>query len=184
MAFGAPPQRKPFDWHDPGELTRLLQPYGFTLSLEEHELAFTAASAQGFLDQQAKDHPLAVAGLGILAKLGQAELVRNEPLAILESGNEDPLGFRATSRYDLPWVHFSLAIASLDPPAPDLATRMDFARWVGRKNRSGANCGFPPSGRSNLGIASSRFGSTNRRSAGARRNDASGARQSFRNAII
>ncbi len=105
LAFGAPPQPKPFEWHDPGELTRLLQPSGFTLSLEEHELAFTAASAQEFLDQQATDHPLAVAGLAILAKLGRAERVRNELLAILESGNEDPRGFRATSQYVVAIAH-------------------------------------------------------------------------------
>jgi SAM-dependent methyltransferase len=98
-ALGAPPQPRPFAWHDADALARLLQPRGFMLSLEEHELAFTAASAQEFLDQQMKDHPLAVAGIAVLDRLGQAQRVHDELQAILESGNEDPRGFRVTSRY-------------------------------------------------------------------------------------
>ncbi len=97
-AVGAPPLPA-FNWHDPGELARLLQPYGFTLSTEEHELAFTATSARDFLEEQSRDHPLAVAGLGLLAKFGKAERVREDLLEILEKGNEDATAFRSTSRY-------------------------------------------------------------------------------------
>ncbi|TIW59716.1 MAG: methyltransferase domain-containing protein [Mesorhizobium sp.] len=99
QALEAPRQPQPFTWHDPVALARLLQPSGFALSFEEHELAFTAASARDFLDQQMKDHPLAVAGIAVLDKLGQAQRVHDDLLAILESGNEDPKGFRVTSRY-------------------------------------------------------------------------------------
>lgn len=95
---GAPPPLA-FNWHDPGELARLLQPYGFTLSTEEHELAFTATSARDFLEEQSRDHPLAVSGLGLLAKFGKAERLRDDLLEILEKGNEDATAFRATSRY-------------------------------------------------------------------------------------
>jgi SAM-dependent methyltransferase len=95
-AVGAPAE---FNWHDPNELTRLLQPYGFTLSTEEHELAFTATSARDFFEELSRDHPLAVSGLGLLAKFGKAEQVRGELLEILEKGNEDTTAFRSTGRY-------------------------------------------------------------------------------------
>ncbi|WP_353647017.1 hypothetical protein [Mesorhizobium sp. WSM2240] len=83
----------------------MLQPYGFTLSTEEHELAFTATSARDFLEEQSRDHPLAVAGLGLLAKFGRAERVRSDLLDILEKGNEDATAFRATSRYIVAVAH-------------------------------------------------------------------------------
>lgn len=103
-AVGAPPPPA-FNWHDPDELVRLLQPYGFTLSTEEHELAFTATSARDFLEEQSRDHPLAVSGLGLLAKFGKAERVRNDLLEILEKGNEDATAFRSTSRYIVAVAH-------------------------------------------------------------------------------
>lgn len=98
-ALGAPSQPRPFAWHGADALARLLQPHGFMLSLEERELAFTAASAREFLDQQLKDHPLAVAGMAILDKVGQARRVRENLLAILDGSNEVSSGFRVTSRY-------------------------------------------------------------------------------------
>jgi hypothetical protein len=103
-AVGAPPPSE-FNWHDRGELARLLQPYGFSLSTEEHELAFTARSARDFLEEQSRDHPPAIAGLGLLAKFGKAEQVRGELLEILENGNEDPTAFRATTRYIVAVAH-------------------------------------------------------------------------------
>jgi len=98
-ALGAPSQPRPFAWHDADALARLLQPHGFMLSLEERELAFTAASAREFLDQQLKDHPLAVAGMAILDKVGLVRRVRENLLAILDGSNEVSSGFRVTSRY-------------------------------------------------------------------------------------
>lgn len=103
-AVGAPPPPA-FNWHEPGELARLLRPYGFTLSTEEHELVFTAASPRDFLEEQSRDHPLAVTGLGLLGKFGKAERVRDDLLDILEKGNEDATAFRATSRYIVAVAH-------------------------------------------------------------------------------
>jgi len=96
QAVGAP---EPFAWHDRDALASLLEPYGFGVDVGQHRLAFCASSAQQFLDQETQNHPLAVAGLRILAQLGQAQALRARLEAILQTGNQDPASFRVTSRY-------------------------------------------------------------------------------------
>jgi len=97
-ATGAP-AATPFAWHDHDALTSLLAPHGFTVEVARYELAWTAPSAGEFLGQQASNHPLAVAGLSVLERHGQAEQLRARLLAMLEDGNEDPGRFRITSPY-------------------------------------------------------------------------------------
>ena len=99
QALGLAPGPQPFAWHDGEALRALLAPYGFTLETQQHSLEFTASSPQDYLDGESRNHPMAVAGLGLLAQVGQAEAVRTRLLQILEAGNEDPSSFRATSRY-------------------------------------------------------------------------------------
>jgi SAM-dependent methyltransferase len=99
QAVGAPPGPQPFPWHDLESLTALLAPHGFRVAVEEQRLAFTAPSAGAFVAQESRDHPLAVAGLAVLEQMGQAAALRARMLEILEKGNEDPDGFRVTSRY-------------------------------------------------------------------------------------
>ena len=62
-------------------------------------MRYTGSSARDFLDTESRNHPLAVAGFGVLEPLGQAEALRARLLEILENGNEDRDGFRVTSRY-------------------------------------------------------------------------------------
>jgi hypothetical protein len=69
------------------------------VEVKHHALAFAASSAQEFLDDQAQNHPMAVAGLSVLEQLGRAEALRTRLLAILENGNEDTGKFRVTGRY-------------------------------------------------------------------------------------
>lgn len=97
-ALGAP-EPTPFAWHDGDALASLFAPHGLEVQTERHELGFTAPSAKEFFDVQAKTHPLAVAGLGVLGQFGQAETVRGRLLAILEEGNEEHDGFRITVPY-------------------------------------------------------------------------------------
>jgi SAM-dependent methyltransferase len=99
QAVGAPPAPQPFAWHDRDALSGLLAPYGFRVDITPHRLVFTGSSARDFLDTESRNHPLAVAGLGVLAPLGQAEALRARLLEILENGNEDRDGFQVTSRY-------------------------------------------------------------------------------------
>lgn len=98
-ALDAPPGPPPFDWHDPEAVSALLGEHGFTVTTTEHSLAFTAESPRAWLEQQARDHPLSVAGAAVLEPRGELEAVRARMLEIYEAGNEDPDAFRVTSRY-------------------------------------------------------------------------------------
>jgi hypothetical protein len=83
----------------PDALNQLFAPHGFALALKEHRLCFTAASPRDHLDRDSANHPLAVTGRQILEQHGTADETSTQLLAILEAANEDPTGFRVTSRY-------------------------------------------------------------------------------------
>jgi SAM-dependent methyltransferase len=99
LALGAPPPPQPFAWHDRDALSVLLAPHRFAVEVEEHRLSFTGTSPAAYVDGESRDHPMAVAGLAVLEGLGQADMLRERLLQILIAGNEDPAGFRTTSRY-------------------------------------------------------------------------------------
>jgi ubiquinone/menaquinone biosynthesis C-methylase UbiE len=105
QAVGAPPGPALFAWEKRDALLNLLAPHGFSVEVKHHALAFTASSAREFLDDQAQNHPMAVAGLSVLERLGQAEALRTRLLRILENGNEDAREFRVTSRYVVATAH-------------------------------------------------------------------------------
>lgn len=98
--LGVPQPPPGFPWHQVGDLTGLLSDIRpeLNVQLEEHELTFTAASAEDYLDIGSR-HPMAVSGLGILEQAGKGEQARSVLLGVLQAGNEDPTKFRATSRY-------------------------------------------------------------------------------------
>jgi SAM-dependent methyltransferase len=98
-ALGAPPLPEPFAWHDRDSLSVLLAPHGFSVQVQQHTLSFIDTTPSAYLDGESRDHPMAITALAVLASLGQAEAVRARLLQILEAGNEDPAGFRMTSRY-------------------------------------------------------------------------------------
>ena len=93
-----PPSAPPFPWHHLDALTELFAPHGFEVTVDEHQLAFTAASAQDYLDEQER-HPAALAGQAVLGPRGESDALRERLLAIYEAGNEEPDGFRVTSSY-------------------------------------------------------------------------------------
>ena len=97
-ALGAPAAPPPFPWHDADALAGLWGPHGFELTVEEERLAFTAPSAQAYLDE-GSEHPLAVAGRAVLDPRGKSDDLGRRMLEIYEAANEDPDGFRVTSRY-------------------------------------------------------------------------------------
>jgi SAM-dependent methyltransferase len=98
-AVGAPAGSTPFAWHDRDALAGLLTPHGFEVAVEEERLVFAANSPGDYLDAESANHPLAVAGRAVLEQRGEADALRERMLAIYEAGNEDPSGFRVTSRY-------------------------------------------------------------------------------------
>jgi hypothetical protein len=94
-----PPGPPPFAWHDREELVGLFGPHGFEVSLEEATIAFNATSARAHLEAESENHPMAVAGRAVLERHGENEAVFERMVEILEAANEDPDGFRVTSRY-------------------------------------------------------------------------------------
>lgn len=99
QALGAPAPAAPFGWHDVRELEPLFATHGMTISISQHQLAFTDASPAAYLEAMCTSHPMAVAGFEVLERVGQAERAREQLLQILQKGNEDPSAFRSTSRY-------------------------------------------------------------------------------------
>ena len=73
--------------------------HGFTVTVEEHRLAFAGSSAREYLDTDSANHPLAVSARAVLEPAGVAAGVYQRMLEIYEAGNEDPAAFRITSRY-------------------------------------------------------------------------------------
>jgi ubiquinone/menaquinone biosynthesis C-methylase UbiE len=97
--LGQPPASPPFAWHELESVSRLFEPYGFGASLTEHALAFGASSVDEFMRIEGENHPLAIAARPVLEGAGRAEEVREGMRRIYEEANEDPGGFRITSRY-------------------------------------------------------------------------------------
>jgi SAM-dependent methyltransferase len=89
---------RPFPWHEQEALEELFARFGFSVSIEERTLAFEAPSAQAFAEGEFEHHPMWVA---VREKLEpeQAEQLRDRGLVIYQEANEDPSGFRLTSRY-------------------------------------------------------------------------------------
>jgi len=97
-ALGTPPTGAPFPWHERDALAELLEPHGFSLTSEERSISFSGESPAEYLDAES-GHPLAVAARAVLEPRGEGEALRQRMLEVLEAGNEDPQGFRVTSRY-------------------------------------------------------------------------------------
>jgi SAM-dependent methyltransferase len=97
-ALGTSPP-PPFAWHDRDALTALFGPHGFDVEIDEHAHAFTAESPRAYVESEFESHPLWVSGRALLEPRGEAEAVRERALEILVTRNEDPDGFRVTSRY-------------------------------------------------------------------------------------
>ena len=97
--LGQPPASPPFAWHELESLSGLFAPYGFTPSLTEHTIAWGASSVDEFMRIEGENHPLAIAARPVLEGAGRAEEVREGMRRIYLEANEDPDGFRITSRY-------------------------------------------------------------------------------------
>lgn len=99
QALGAPASAPPFAWHELDAVAGLLAPHGFHVAVSEHQLAFTASSPREYLEEESRNHPLAVIGRRLLDQLGGYDDLQERMLGILERGNEVPGAFRVTSTY-------------------------------------------------------------------------------------
>ena len=88
----------PFEWHEARALRELFEPYGFSVSVADAHIAFTAPSAASFADDQFGDHPGWIEAARVLDDAAFAAL-RDRAAAVYADGNEDPSGFRLTSDY-------------------------------------------------------------------------------------
>ena len=73
--------------------------YGFKPSITEHTLAWGASSVDEFMRIEGENHPLAIAARPVIEGAGRMEEVREGMRRIYLEANEDPEGFRITSRY-------------------------------------------------------------------------------------
>jgi SAM-dependent methyltransferase len=96
---GDPPPQQPFGWHELDTVSGLFEPQGFSASITEHSLSFQAPSIDEFMRIEGENHPLAIVARPALEEAGRSEEVRAEMRRIYQEGNEDPEGFRITSRY-------------------------------------------------------------------------------------
>jgi ubiquinone/menaquinone biosynthesis C-methylase UbiE len=88
-----------FAWHDAQAVSDLVARNGAEVQLRNSELRILAESPEAYLTATEQLHPLSVAGRAALEQAGAAETVREEALAILRKGNEDPAAFRVTTPY-------------------------------------------------------------------------------------
>jgi SAM-dependent methyltransferase len=89
----------PFAWHELDALVDLFAPHGFSVELEEHQLAFVAASPSEFLDAELRVHPSWIAARAVLEPRGEMAALGARTLAILNETNENPAAFRITGDY-------------------------------------------------------------------------------------
>jgi SAM-dependent methyltransferase len=99
QATGQPPPAPRFPWHEREALQELFEPHDMQATLTEHRISFSAPSPRQFVDIESQDHPVAVAARPALERAGRAGELREGLLSLYEEANEDPAGFRVTSRY-------------------------------------------------------------------------------------
>lgn len=88
-----------FAWHDAAAVDELAARHGAEVHLHDGQLPIVAESAEAYLAANEQQHPLSIAGRPVLERAGTSQAVREQALAILREGNEDPSAFRVTSPY-------------------------------------------------------------------------------------
>ncbi len=96
-ATGSSPNR--FAWHDPVAVGELAARYDAHVGVHDGRLAITAMSAEAYFAASEQRHPMSVVGRPVLEAAGIYREVREQALAVLRDGNEDPGAFRVFSPY-------------------------------------------------------------------------------------
>lgn len=87
-------------WGEEPFVRGLFGPFGASVEVSEHALAFGAESAQAWFEDQEANNPIGRDAKRTLdARPGAWDALRAESIGILERGNELSAGFRVTSRY-------------------------------------------------------------------------------------
>lgn len=98
-AIGSSPNR--FAWHDPEIVGELAARHDAHVRFHDGRLSITAESAEAYFAANEQLHPMSLAGRPVLERAGSYSKVREEAIAILREGNEDPEAFRVSSPYRL-----------------------------------------------------------------------------------
>lgn len=96
-ATGSTPNR--FAWHDSEAVAELAARHGARVRVHDGLLRITARSPEAYFAASERSHPMSVAGRPVLEHAGSYGEVREQALAILRDGNEDPEAFRVSSPY-------------------------------------------------------------------------------------
>jgi SAM-dependent methyltransferase len=96
-ATGSAPNR--FAWHDSEAVGELAARHGASVRIHDGALRITAESPEAYFAATERSHPMSVAGRPVLEHAGSYSEVREQALAILREGNEDPTAFRVSSPY-------------------------------------------------------------------------------------
>lgn len=99
VAEAGGPRRPPFPWHDPDAVRELAAPHGATVEAEDGRLVIEGASPEAYFADGEAYHPMSVAARPVIERAGSYPALREEAIAALRAGNEDPDGFRVTSPY-------------------------------------------------------------------------------------
>jgi SAM-dependent methyltransferase len=99
VAEAGGPRRPPFPWHDPDAVRELATRHGATVEAEEGRLVIEGASPEAYYADGETYHPMSVAARPLIERAGAYPALREEAIAALRAGNEDPHGFRVTSPY-------------------------------------------------------------------------------------
>jgi SAM-dependent methyltransferase len=91
--------RNRFAWNDAVAVGELAARHDAQVQIHEGQLSITGASPEGYFEAGEKHHPMSIAGRAVLERAGTYHHVRDEVLAILREGNEDPQAFRVSSPY-------------------------------------------------------------------------------------
>src|SRR3954468_6915900 len=99
VADAGGPRRAPFAWHDPDAVRDLAAAHRAGVEAEDGRLVIEGASAEVSFADGETYHPMSVTARPLLERAGTYPALREEAIAALRAGNEDPDGFRATSPY-------------------------------------------------------------------------------------
>jgi SAM-dependent methyltransferase len=97
QATGSTPKR--FPWHEPSAVRELAASHDAEIRFHDGELRITAPSPEAYLAATEQAHPMSVASRPLLERTDSSEAVREQALAALRDGNEDPNAFLVTSPY-------------------------------------------------------------------------------------
>jgi SAM-dependent methyltransferase len=97
--------RDRFTWHDAAAVGELAARHDAQVRIHEGQLSITAASPEAYVESAEQHHPMSIAGRAVLERAGTYRQARDEALAILRRGNEDPQAFRVSSPYRVIEVH-------------------------------------------------------------------------------